>query len=58
MELFATQVWVLQRLTGVLAIQEPLPSCLFAREFGGAGLGSVSDWGSHRSTLEPRLGTS
>lgn len=40
-ELLATQVWVL-RSTGVLAVWEPLLSCLFAREFGGAGLGSVS----------------
>lgn len=42
MELLATQVWVLLRSTGVLAAWKPLLSCLFAREFGGAGLGSVS----------------
>lgn len=41
-ELLATQVWVLLRSTGVLAAWKPVLSCLFAREFGGAGLGSVS----------------
>lgn len=47
-ELLATQVWVLLRSTGVLAAWKPLRSCLFAREFGGAGLGSVSGVGLAR----------
>lgn len=56
MELLATQVWVLLRAPGVLAAGKALRSCLFAREFGGAGVGSVPGVGLAPPRPGPRLG--